>query len=212
MKSAKARRTAYTSRMESSLIDPTLTAMNPRQKAKFAAYVATFYPKQATLRGILDAAGIGGQAAFPYEAFNAEAFSITRRFTGPAAVADALILSGRYDDLGLVHAVLCAILTQAHGIVLPTPGTPTCVTPVNHAPAEPKAGTLTFLGAANCTGYDVWLGPNAGPVVEVSHNQRGLTYAYSGLAGLTLHDWYIFGRNVCGPGAAAPTFDFTTVA
>lgn len=198
--------------MLSTQIDPTLTAMFSQQVANFTAHVADAYPLQLTLRGVLDGLGISGPPALIYHSYSAELYGIGAKFSGPAAVAGALALSRKYTELGATPAVICQVGSAVHGVTLPTPGTPTCFSPANHAGAEPKAGTLTFIGAANCTGYDVWLGPNVGPVVEVSHDQKGLTYAYSGLAGLTLHDWYIFGRNACGPGAAAPTFDFTTVA
>lgn len=212
MRSAKQRRTGFAARAQSSQIDPTLTATNARQKTKYAAHVADFYPKQAALRDVLNAAGIGGQAALTYEAYSAELFAIGRRFSGPAAVGAALALSRKYTVMGAAPATICAIGTAVHGLTLPTPAIPLLLTPANGAPAEPKDGVLTWAAAVGATGYDVWLGPNAGPVIEVSHDQLGLVYAYSGLPGLTLHDWYILGRNACGPGTKSITWSFTTVA
>ena len=198
--------------MQSSQIDPTLTAVNAQQKAIFARHVAVQYPQQVALRGVLNGLGISGPGALIYEAYSAELYAVGRHFTGPAAVAEALLLSRKYTQLGAVAATICAIGTTVHALTLPTPGTVTLLTPVNGAPAEPKAGTLTWQASPNSTGYDVYLGPQVGPVVEVSHDQLGLTYAYSGLAGLTLHDWYVYGRNACGPGLISVTFSFTTVA
>lgn len=212
MRSAAQRQAAYDARMLSSQIDPSLTAMFEQQKANYAGHVAEAYPLQVALRGVLDGLGIGGQAALIYEAYSAELYGLGRKFTGPAAVAAALPLSRKYTELGATPATICAIGTTVHGVTLPVPGTPVNLLPANHAGAEPKAGTLTWTAAAGATGYNVWLGPNAGPVIEVSHDQRDLAYNYSGLAGLTLHDWYIFGNNACGQGAASATFDFTTVA
>jgi len=212
MKSALRRRRGYTDRMQSSLIDPTLTATNDRQKLKHAAHIAALYPQQLALRAYLDAQGLSGTDAFQLEALSSECYALSRRFAGPAARAYALSLAKKYSDLGVTDAHICHVLTAVWSIGLATPAQVTLVTPVNGAPAEPKSGTLTWLAAANATGYDVWLGPNAGPVVEVSHNQPGITYAYAGLAGLTLHDWYIVSRNVCGTGTPSVTWQFTTVA
>ena len=198
--------------MQPSQIDPSLTAMNAQQKARHASHVAVAYPLQVALRGYLNAQGISGNAAFALEAFSAEAYRIGRHFTGPAAGLAALSLSEKYADLGFADADLCAILSTVHGIILPTRAQVVLLTPVNGAPAEPKDGVLTWEAAAGASGYDVWLGPNVGPVVEVSHDQPGLVYAYAGLAGATLHDWYIQARNACGTGTASATWQFTTVA
>jgi len=198
--------------MQSSQIDPSLTAINAGQKARFARHVADAYPKQLTLRAYLNAQGLSGSVAFALEAFSGECFRIGRRFSGPAAGNAALALSEKYADLGLDDGDLCAILSTVHGILLPTPAQVTLLTPVNGAPAEPKDGTLTWQAAAGASGYDVWLGPNVGPVIMVSSDQAGLSYAYSGLAGLTLHDWYVQARNACGTGTASATWQFTTVA
>lgn len=212
MRSAAQRRTGFANRGQSSLFDPTLTAVNARQKANHARHVGVAYPQQLTLRGILDAAGISGSAALAYEAFSAELCGIGLRFSGPAAAAAASVVSEKYADQGLVDATLCTIMSAAHGIVLPTPAIPVLLLPANGAPAEPRAGTLSWQAAAGATGYDVWLGPNVGPVIEVSHDQPGLAYNYAGLAALTLHDWYIIGRNTCGVGTKSITWQFTTAA
>lgn len=198
--------------MQSSQIDPTLVSTNAGQKTRFRRHVLDAYPKQLTLRGYLDSQGIAGPAAFVLEAFSGEALAIGRRFSGPAAADAALSISRKYLDLGSSAASLCAILTNVHAIVLPTPALTILFSPANGAPAEPKAGNLVWLPAVGASGYDVWLGPNAGPVILVSSNQHGLTYAYSGLAGLTLHDWYVISRNVCGVGTVSATWQFTTVA
>ena len=198
--------------MQPSQIDPTLTAVNAQQKAIFARHVAVQYPQQVVLRGVLNGLGISGPGALIYEAYSAELYAVGRHFTGPAAVAEALLLSKKYTDLGATPAAICAIGTTVHALTLPTPATVTLLTPVNGAPAEPKAGFLTWQAAVGATGYDVWLGPQAGAVIEVSNDQLALSYAYSGLPGLTLHDWYVYGRNACGIGAISVTFSFTTVA
>lgn len=212
MKSAAARRAAYLARMQSTQIDPTLTATFAGQKSNHARHVGASYPKQLALRAFLNPLGLSGIAVFRLEAFSAEMYAIARRFSGPAASALALTLSHKYELLGVPDAHLCGVMENVWSISPPDPAQVTLVSPLNGAGAEPKAGNLVWNAAANATGYDVYLGPNAGPVIEVSHDQPGLVYAYAGLAGLTLHDWYVFGRNACGVGVVSATWQFTTVA
>lgn len=212
MKSAASRRAAYDARMQTSQIDPTLTARVTAQMDVHARHVHAFYPKQVALRAFLNDAGLAPPAAFILEAFSQEVYALVRRFSGPLLRDRALSLAEKYSHLGAADANLCGIMNSVWGFDLATPAQPVLVAPPNGAPAEPKSGTLVWNAAADATGYDVWLGPNAGPVIEVSNDQHGLSYAYAGLAGLTLHDWYVFGRNACGLGPVSLTFQFTTVA
>lgn len=212
MRSIAQRRAAYDARMQNSQVSPSLTARVAGQKAKHAAHVAEFYPRQQALRAYMDSIDISGPAVFRLEALSCEAYAIHRRFSGAAAQALAATLAHKYELLGVPDAQICGVLSQVWGIGLVAPAQPVLVSPPNLAPAEPKAGNLIWGATVGATGYDVWLGPNAGPVIEVSHDQAGVIYAYAGLAGLTLHDWFVFARNVCGVGPVSATWQFTTVA
>lgn len=212
MRSAFQRRRGYSDRAQTSLIDPTLTATVARQRAKHAGHVATLYPKQVALRAVINPLGLSGLEVFRLEALSQEMYALTRRFSGSAASRLAATLAHKYELLGVPDAHICAVINQVWNVTLPVPAQVALASPANGAPAEPKAGNLIWGSAADATGYDVWLGPNAGPVVEVSHDQTGVVYAYAGLGGLTLHDWYVFSRNVCGVGPVSATWTFTTIA
>jgi hypothetical protein len=94
--------------------------------------------------------------------------------------------------------------------ILPLPGAPTLVSPADGALDQPLAGTLTWTAGASAAYYDVYLYTGGTPV-QVSSNQPGLTYAYSGLLVSTLYEWYVVAQNAVGEAASA-TWDFTTTA
>ena len=119
MRSVAQRTAAYNARMQSSQIDPTLTAMNALQCANYAAYVADWYPLQQTLRGWLDAQGFSGSVAFQYEALAGECYSVYRNFSGPAAVAEGVILKAKYVALGLVALDISAMQLAVFGWIVP---------------------------------------------------------------------------------------------
>ena len=119
MRSAAQRIAAYEARMQSSQIDPTLTAVNALQMANYAAYIAEWYPLQVTLRGWLDAQGFSGNVAFMYEALAGECYSVYRRFAGPAAIAEGTILNAKYLALGLVAIDMSAMELAVFGWIIP---------------------------------------------------------------------------------------------
>lgn len=118
MRSASQRIDAYNARMQSSLIDPVLTAVNPLAQANYAAYVGTFYPFQVALRDWMDTDGIHGTDAFQYEAFNGEMFSAYRRFKGPSLDAQATVLVDKYEDMGMARAKLIDAVLIVWGITV----------------------------------------------------------------------------------------------
>jgi hypothetical protein len=118
VRSASQRIAAYNARMLSSLIDPTLTAMQDQQQANFAAYVDDFYPFQAALRNWMDGQGINGAAAFVFEAFNNEVYSAYRRFSGASLIAQVTVLVDKYEDLGAARADLIALVLDVWALVV----------------------------------------------------------------------------------------------
>lgn len=119
MRSAAQRIAAYDARMQSSQIDPTLTAMNAQQIENFAAYIADWYPLQVTLRGWLDAQGFSGSVAFQYEALAGECYHVYTRFSGPAAIAEGVILKTKYLAFGLVALDISAMQLAVFGWIIP---------------------------------------------------------------------------------------------
>lgn len=119
MRTAAQRIAAYNARMQSSQIDPVLTAKNAAMMANFAIYVNDFYPKQIILRDWLNVNGKFGTEAFMFEAYFGELYAIDRRFAGPAAVAQAGNIVNKYAALGLVGAELKAVALAGFGWIIP---------------------------------------------------------------------------------------------
>lgn len=118
MRTDSQRIAAYNARMQSSQIDPTLTAVSALAQANYTGYVAQFYPFQVALRAWLDSQAVHGAAAFFYEAFNNEMYSAYRRFSGTAFVTQATTLVDKYEDLGGARADLIAICLSVWSIVV----------------------------------------------------------------------------------------------
>jgi len=110
---------AYNARMLSSLLDPTLSAVNAMAVANFGAYATNWYPKQQVLRGILDAAGIATSQYFGYEAFAGEIFHVSLVSSGASAVVMATALVAKYVSSFLVAATLKKICLDCFTITVP---------------------------------------------------------------------------------------------
>jgi len=119
MKTDAQRIAAYNARMLSSLIDPTLSAVNTMAVANFGAYATNWYPKQQTLRGILDAAGIATAQYFGYEAFAGEMYHVSKVSSGASAVITGTALVAKYVSMFLVAATLKKIALDCFTITIP---------------------------------------------------------------------------------------------
>jgi hypothetical protein len=119
MKTDAQRIAAYNARMLSTLVDPTLSAVNTMAVANFGAYATDFYPKQQQLRGILDAAGIATSQYFGYEAFNGEIYHVSKVSSGASAVVMATALVAKYVSMFLVAATLKKICLDLYTITVP---------------------------------------------------------------------------------------------
>jgi len=122
MRTSAQRIQAFKNRMQSTLIDPVLTAMQAQQAENHAAHVMFFYPRQVALRDLLNAEGLTPTAFFKYEAYNGELYSLVRRASGPAAIAEKEILVAKYTSLGCDATLLQAIALTVWEI--PAPGSP----------------------------------------------------------------------------------------
>lgn len=119
MKTDAQRIAHYNARMLSSLIDPTLSAMQTAAVGNFAAYTTDFYPKQQQLRTLLDGWGISTPVYFHYEAFNNEMYHISKVASGPSAVLMATALVAKYVSMFLVAANLKEICLTVYSITVP---------------------------------------------------------------------------------------------
>jgi len=119
MKTDAQRIAAYNARMLSTLVDPTLSAVNTMAVENFGAYATDFYPKQQQLRAILDATGISTPAYFAYEAFHGEMYHLSKVASGTSAVVMASALVAKYVSMFLVAATLKEIALTIYSITVP---------------------------------------------------------------------------------------------
>lgn len=119
MRSAEQRIASYNARMQSSQIDPTLSAVQSLAQANFAAYVVEFYPYQVQLRAILNGLGVDPAVFAGYEAFNGQAYRIYKTTAGDSAIAAAKSLVALWKARGLTEAKLKLIFEQIYSIVIP---------------------------------------------------------------------------------------------
>lgn len=109
MRTAAQRIAHYNARMVSSLIDPTLTAVNAAAAANFTAYAIDFVPKQSQAFAVMDSDGILGPIRFLYSAYFGELYGLYQRFNGTALDDMAQVMHDKYEALGCATATLVAI-------------------------------------------------------------------------------------------------------
>jgi len=105
--------------MQSSLIDPVLSAMQAQQQANFAAYTNEFVPYQVELRNWLSLKGFTGMIVFKYEALNGECYRAWRAFSGEARIAEFTALKAKYVAWGLVALDVSAMQLQVWSVIVP---------------------------------------------------------------------------------------------
>lgn len=119
MRTAAQRIAHYNARMQSTLIDPVLTAINAAAVGNFTAYAMDWAGiKQPAVRAVLDADGILGPDRFLYEAYAGELYGLTKRYSGPALDAMGQIMHDKYEAWSLATATLVAIAANAFGITV----------------------------------------------------------------------------------------------
>lgn len=125
MRTAAQRIAKYNARMVSSQLDPVRAALASQQQANYLGYAQEFVPKQEDLRQMLNAMSIDPAQFVFYEAFNGEMYHLWKTAAGPAAVAGAVAIIGRWahtSRLGVGAATsLWSIATGIYNIVKPTP-------------------------------------------------------------------------------------------
>ena len=119
MKTDAQRIAHYNARMLSSLIDPTLSAMQTAAVANYSAYVTDFYPYQQDLRVMLNALGIPTTTYFLYEAFNGEMYHVSKVATGASAVVMGGAIVAKYTTMGGAAATLKSIAVSLYNIIVP---------------------------------------------------------------------------------------------
>jgi hypothetical protein len=108
--------------MQSSLIDPTLSAVNAVQQANFAAYETDFYPLQVAARAVLGSYSIPTPMYLGFEAFVGEIYALTKKFTGTGLIAAAQVIKTKWADAAHLGpgnaAVLIDIADTVFGITV----------------------------------------------------------------------------------------------
>jgi hypothetical protein len=122
MKTSAQRIARYNARMQSSLIDPTLSAVAAEQLSNFTSYVNDFVPKQEQLRVLLVATAIPIICWAGYEAYHAELYKKSKQYSGTFLIAYATVLHDKYVTVGggaLATATLKLIANDIYGVVIP---------------------------------------------------------------------------------------------
>lgn len=119
MKTVQQRVDHYTARMQSTLLDPVLSAMQAQQQANFAAYTSEFVPYQLELRNWIDNKGFMGSVTFAYEALNGECYREWKNFSGDARIAQFTALKAKYVAWGLVALDVSAMMLQVWSTIVP---------------------------------------------------------------------------------------------
>jgi hypothetical protein len=98
MRTASQRIAKYNARMLSSLVDPTLSAVQALQQANFTVYVNDFYPLQLQLRALLNALDLAPWVVLSYEAFNGEMYAASKSYAGTLLASRATLLCDKWSD------------------------------------------------------------------------------------------------------------------
>jgi hypothetical protein len=91
MRTAAQRIAKYNARVKSTLIDPSLVAVETLAATNYTAYCTDFYPKQVQLHQILNAAGVMPIQFGAYEAFHGQVYHAYNTLTGPSFDAVAAL-------------------------------------------------------------------------------------------------------------------------
>lgn len=119
MKTDVQRIASYEARMQSSLVDPTVTAMVAQASANYAAYVQDFYPYQLQLRTILVEQGIKTYLFAAFEAMVGQMYRYYKVSGGNPQVADMTAILENWTDRGLDAPTAKLIALNLFNVVVP---------------------------------------------------------------------------------------------
>ncbi len=102
----------FNARMLSSLLDPTLAAVNAKAAENYSAYIIDFYPNQVAVRALCSAAGILPVKYGAYEAYHGELYHLSKVCTGDAFVAAVAILVAKWADTQHLGPAAATLLNQ----------------------------------------------------------------------------------------------------
>jgi hypothetical protein len=109
---------AYNARMQSTEIDPVLTAVAPNAQVNFASYMADFYPKQLQLTQLMDTNGIPSYQRGWYQALLGQMYHTSKVASGGAAVAEFTSLVAKWEARGLGHGIMVQMAFVIFSVVI----------------------------------------------------------------------------------------------
>lgn len=109
---------AYNARNQTTLINPTLTAVNTNAQANFAAYMADFYPKQVLCVGVLDTNGIPNYQRGWYQAYLSQLYHAWKIDSGAGAAAEFTSITAKWEARGLGHGGMKQICQVCFGVTI----------------------------------------------------------------------------------------------
>lgn len=112
MRTTAQRKASYLARMLSTLIDPTLSAVNAKMIDNFNAYIDDFVPNQVATRAILSEEGVSVIEIAAYEAYHGTLYHLSKVVTGPALQTAFEDLVTQWSATARLGAGAATILTR----------------------------------------------------------------------------------------------------
>jgi hypothetical protein len=109
----------FEARMQSTLLDPTVTAMAPLAVANYTKYITEFYPYQLQLRTILLDEGVKSYLYAIYEAMNGQFYHLWRVSAGNPLVADFTAIQAKWTARGADATISKRIALDLWGVIIP---------------------------------------------------------------------------------------------
>lgn len=118
MRTAAQRIADYNARMQSTLIDPTLTAVNLNAQTNFASVTTELYAKQQMLVNILNSNGIASYLWGRYFAMNGEFFKAWKQMAGGTIMLRFTELVAKWEARGVGHGAAVQIANDLYSVTI----------------------------------------------------------------------------------------------
>ncbi len=109
----------FEARMQSTLLDPTVTAVAPLAVANYATYITEFYPYQVQLRTILLDESVKSFLYAIYEAMNGQYYHLWKVSMGNPLVADFTAIQVKWTARGADATISKRIALDLYGVTIP---------------------------------------------------------------------------------------------
>lgn len=110
---------SYEARMQSTLLDPTVTSVAPLAVANYTSYIAEFYPYQIQMRSILLAGGVKSFTYGMYEAMLGEFYHLWKVSLGNPLVTDFTAIQAKWTARGTDAPISKNIALVCFGVIIP---------------------------------------------------------------------------------------------